>query len=130
MSLCFNSDFAYIPRAGALLAIDIYMYFNIKYVGLVAKYPKKRLNICVLICFVIYLVAWTQIIQKDAVTFKMVPWGYWYISFVFRSECLPVGDSLAHPRMAILCDAAASRPAVHGNGHRCVLHGQQCRSGS
>mgnify|MGYP000159947695 CR=1 FL=1 len=27
-------------------------------------------------------------------------------------------------------DAAASRPAVHGNGHRCVLHGQQCRSGS
>lgn len=80
MSLCFNSDFAYIPRAGALLAIDIYMYFNIKYVGLVAKYPKKRLNICVLICFVIYLVAWTQIIQKDAVTFKMVPWGYWYIS--------------------------------------------------
>ena len=42
MSLCHNSDFAYIPRAIALLAIYFYMVFIIGYVASIVNYPTKK----------------------------------------------------------------------------------------
>lgn len=80
MSLCFEDDFAYVPRAIALLAVTFYMLFTIKYVALVTEYPLKRLYGMLWPTALASLIAWTQIISKDAVTFAVAPWGYWYTS--------------------------------------------------
>ena len=80
MSMCYDDDFAYVARAIALLSISFYMYFVIKYVSYVAHYPGKKLNIVLWIFVILSLVAWTQIIQKNAVSFVRTPWGYWYNS--------------------------------------------------
>ncbi len=80
MSLCYNDDFAYIPRAIALLAVTMYMFFIIIYVGTMTDYPVKRMYVFLAIFLVASLTAWTQIIQKSAVEFVMTPWGYWYNS--------------------------------------------------
>lgn len=80
MSLSFESDFAYIPRAIALLAITCYMTFILLYVMHVAEYPKHRLYLFLFIFLIASIIAWTQIIQKSAVQFIMTPWGYWYTS--------------------------------------------------
>lgn len=80
MSLCFEDDFAYVPRAMALLAVTFYMFFILRYVAVVTDYPKKKINLFLAVITVISLLAWTQIIQKSAVQFVTTPWGYWYYS--------------------------------------------------
>ncbi len=43
MSLCYDSDFAYVPRAIALSAVSLYMFFILRYAALVVDYPMKKL---------------------------------------------------------------------------------------
>ena len=78
MGLCYESDFAYVPRAIALLAVFIYMLFVLEYVSRLAKFSSKGFRICEVIVFTLALASWTKIIGKDAVSFIMTPWGYWY----------------------------------------------------
>lgn len=80
MSLCFDSDFAYVPRAIALLAVFFYMFFILRYVTAVTKYSVKKLTIFLSLFIVVSMISWCFIIQKDAVTFVRTSWGYWYYS--------------------------------------------------
>ena len=80
MSLCYDLDFAYIPRAMALLAVYLYTIFIIRYVAIVLGYNKKDLKIALATICVLAIISWPQIITKSAVTFEMTPWGYWYYS--------------------------------------------------
>ena len=82
MSLCYNDDFAYVPRAMALLSVTFYMLFSLRYVATITEYPKKILNTFLVFFVIISLIAWVQIIQKSAVDFTITPWGYWYHSKV------------------------------------------------
>lgn len=95
MSMCYENDFAYVARAIALLAVTFYMFFILRYVALVVDYPKKRLRIFLAICMVISLLAWTKIIQRDAVDFVMTPWGYWYTSKMTIARLIQFGSVLA-----------------------------------
>jgi len=88
MSMCYYSDFAYVPRAVSLLAVSMYMLFMIGYVALVSKFPKKKLIIPLSVVILLVLVSWPQIIAKDAVTFTMTPWGYWYYSKMTSARLL------------------------------------------
>ena len=80
MSMCYNSDFAYIPRAIALLGVYLYIVFINLYVSAITNYPLKKLIpfMVVLLCLSIF--SWPKIIGRDAVTFTVTPWGYWYYS--------------------------------------------------
>ena len=80
MGLCYNSDFAYIPRALALLSVIAYMCSVLTYLTHLSGYPRKTTETVCLISSVIYFIAWILIVQKDAVDFTITPWGYWYIS--------------------------------------------------
>ena len=80
MSLCYDNDFAYVARAIALLAINCYMVFALRYVAFVTNFPFKILNIFLGIFATLSMIAWTQIIQKDSVQFVTTKWGYWYYS--------------------------------------------------
>ena len=80
MGLCYDSDFAYIPRAVSLLAVIFYLYFMIRYVATFVGLPRNMLQIYYLFYFATSGIAWIQIIRKDAVSFIRTPWGYWYIS--------------------------------------------------
>lgn len=95
MSLCYESDIAYFARAVALLAITFYMIFILKYVAVVADYPRKRLNVFLWIFAFFSLVAWWEIIQKDAVSFDITPWGYWYSSSVSPARFVQFGSIIA-----------------------------------
>ena len=94
MSLCFDTDFAYVPRAIALLAVTIYIFLTLLYVSEVTNYPKKRLYVILSVFLVASLVAWTQIIQKDAVSFLTTPWGYWYTSKITWARILQFASVL------------------------------------
>lgn len=80
MSISYESDFAYIPRAIALLAVFLYTVFIIRYVAIVLNYNKKDLKIILVAICALAVISWPQIITKKAVTFEMTPWGYWYYS--------------------------------------------------
>lgn len=80
MSICYESDFAYIPRAIALLAVFMYTVFIIRYVAIALNYRKKDLKVMLAIILILAAFSWPQIITKSAVTFEMTPWGYWYYS--------------------------------------------------
>ena len=80
MSTCYDSDFAYIPRAAALLAVYLYMMFILRYVASVVNYPNKKLNCVLMVLLILGALSWPRIITKDAVTFTTTPWGYWYSS--------------------------------------------------
>lgn len=80
MSLCFNDDFAYVARAVALLAVSLYMFFILRYVGLVTGFSKVKLSIFLVLFMGSSIGAWFFIIQKSAVSFDITPWGYWYHS--------------------------------------------------
>ena len=78
MGLCYNSDFAYVPRAIALLAVVLFMVFILEYLRYVSNYPRRKAYVVYAICLLAYMYSWFFIIGKDAVTFVMTPWGYWY----------------------------------------------------
>lgn len=80
MSLCFDSDFAYVPRAIALLGVYLYVFFILQYIASITNYPAARLKEILFIYIILSAVSWPQIIRKDAVFFTMTPWGYWYYS--------------------------------------------------
>lgn len=80
MSMCYDSDFAYVPRAAALLAVYMYMIFTIKYIGEVVDYPRFHLHFSIVFFIGLFLLSWPKIILKDAVWFTTTPWGYWYYS--------------------------------------------------
>ncbi|MCR5420865.1 MAG: response regulator [Lachnospiraceae bacterium] len=80
MGLCYNSDFAYIPRAMALLSIISYMCAVLTYLAYLSGFSKSITNTVCTVSSLLYFIAWWFIIQKDAVTFKITPWGYWYVS--------------------------------------------------
>jgi len=86
MSMCYDSDFAYVPRAIALLSITFFMFFILKYVGMVTGYPNKKLNIFLVVFWASSLFAWVLIIQKSAVTFTRTYWGYWYYSQMSKAR--------------------------------------------
>ena len=90
MSLCHNSDFAYIPRAIALLAIYFYMVFIIGYVASIVNYPTKKQLYFLLPLSILGTISWTQIIRKGVVTFVETPWGYWYYSKMSYARMLQV----------------------------------------
>lgn len=80
MSLCYDENFAYIPRAIALLAVTFYMFFILRYVTQVTHYSEKKTNLFLVGFTTVSLIAWFQIIQKTTVSFVKTPWGYWYTS--------------------------------------------------
>lgn len=82
MGLCYGSDFAYIARAIALISVIFYAIFVLDYVAILSDYPKKKLYPVLAVSLVLYLISWCFIIRKDAVTFEMTPWGYWYTTSV------------------------------------------------
>ena len=90
MSLCYNSDFAYIPRAIALLAIYFYMVFIIGYVASIVNYPTKKQLHFLLPLSILGTISWTQIIRKGVVTFVETPWGYWYYSKMSYARMLQI----------------------------------------
>lgn len=95
MGLCYDSDFAYIPRAISLLAVTLYMFFVLRYVSILSNHPTKRLNIYLYTFLILSLISWVMIIQKSAVTFKVVPWGYWYTSAITPARLLQFGCILS-----------------------------------
>lgn len=80
MSMCYDSNFAYIPRAAALFAVYMYLVFIIKYIGEIVDYPRFYLHFSIVFFIGLFLLSWPKIIQKDAVWFTTTPWGYWYYS--------------------------------------------------
>lgn len=80
MSLSYNDDMAYVSRAIALLAVIAYIHYILSYVAKVVGYPRNKLIAFRVVFDVLSIIAWTQIIRKDAVSFEIVPWGYWYTS--------------------------------------------------
>lgn len=92
MGLCYNSDFAYIPRAIALLAVMLYMVTAIEYVTILSGYSKKKTSTVCLMLAIAYMISWFFIIQKDAVTFSMTPWGYWYKTSASPMRALQFGS--------------------------------------
>ena len=80
MSLCFESDFAYIPRAVALLAVYLYVIFILGYVAVITGYSEKKLVLLLVPYVILAIISWPQIIRKDAVYFVPTVWGYWYHS--------------------------------------------------
>ena len=88
MSLCYDNDFAYVARAIALTAINWYMIFALRYVSLLTNFSFKILNTFLGVFATLSILAWTQIIQKDAVHFVTTPWGYWYYSKMSAARIL------------------------------------------
>lgn len=80
MGLCYESDFAYIPRSIALFAVLAFMYAITMYVSALSDFPKKAFTIISLIYMCVSVPAYLLIIKKDTVTFSMMPWGYWFKS--------------------------------------------------
>ena len=96
MSMCYNSDFAYFPRALALLAVYLYIVFILKYAAAIVDYPSKKLHIVLVIIIILGILSWPKIIGKDAVSFVMTPWGYWYnskmsIYRILQFVCIIIG---------------------------------------
>jgi len=79
MSLCYYSEFAYIPRAIALLGVVFYMFFILQYVAIITEFPTRLVRCVVPVIIVSALIAWYGIIQKNTVEFQLTHWGYWYI---------------------------------------------------
>ncbi|MDO5155946.1 MAG: ATP-binding protein [Eubacteriales bacterium] len=95
MSLCYDSDVAYFARAIALLAVTVYMMYIIRYVAEITDYSRRKEQIFLLGFTIASLIAWTQIIQKKAVTFVTTPWGYWYRSDMSWARMVQFASILA-----------------------------------
>ncbi len=91
MGLCYESDFAYVPRAIALLSITAYMVFLLLYVTHVSSFPRKITYAFIAVFTLVSLIAWWLVIQKGTVTFTMTPWGYWYHSSITPARYLQFG---------------------------------------
>lgn len=95
MGLCYNTDFAYVPRAIALLSISGYMSAILLYVTELSGINVLPTKIFLSINVTAYLVAWVFIIQKDAVSFRVTPWGYWYTSDMSWARVLQFASVIA-----------------------------------
>lgn len=95
MSLCYDANFAYIPRAIALLAIIFYMFYTLRYVAQITDYPKRKLWIFLSVVTILSLVSWCKIIQRDAVSFVATPWGFWYTSKMSWGRSLQFACNIA-----------------------------------
>ena len=80
MGLCYESKWAYVARAIALLGVYIYMLTAIEYVGELSRYPRTGRSILAAIYGVAAFISWLKIIQPSSISFIMTPWGYWYKS--------------------------------------------------
>ena len=80
MSLCYDDEFAYVPRALALMAVFSYMAFIVDYVSILSNLNKKILLCFNIIYGVMSVIAWLMVIQKGTVNFVRTKWGYWYTS--------------------------------------------------
>ena len=80
MGLCYESEWAYVARAIALLGVYIYMLAAIEYVGELARYPRTGRSVFAAIYGAAALISWLKIIQPSSVSFVMTPWGYWFKS--------------------------------------------------
>ena len=78
MGLCYNSDFAYVPRAIALLSVILYGVLILEYITSVSGFPVGKTIGVSTLGFAGYFISWLFIIRKDAATFEITPWGYWY----------------------------------------------------
>ena len=94
MSLCYDSDFAYVPRAIALSAVSLYMFFILRYAALVVDYPMKKLWLFLGLFLAASITSWFFVIQKDAVEFVMTPWGYWYTSRMSKARLLQAAANI------------------------------------
>ena len=94
MSLCYDSDFAYVPRAIALSAVSLYMFFILRYAALVVDYPMKKLWLFLGLFLAASITSWFFVIQKDAVEFVMAPWGYWYTSRMSKARLLQAAANI------------------------------------
>lgn len=92
MSLCYDTDFAYIPRAAALLGVYLYMVFILRYVAAITEYPTKKLHLMIVVFLIGGAVSWPQIIRKDAVWFTTTTWGYWYYSKMSIDRLIQFAD--------------------------------------
>lgn len=88
MGLCYESDFAYVPRAIGLLGVCSYMFFILIYVAMIVNFPTRYLMIFLVPFTIASMGIWSQIIQKDEVAFHMAPWGYWYVSHLSTMRIL------------------------------------------
>ncbi len=80
MGLCYGDDFAYIPRAIALLGVYFYMIMAIEYVAHLSNYPTGSRYTFYVLYGIAAIASWIKIIGKGSVTFIQAPWGYWYVS--------------------------------------------------
>ena len=94
MSLCYDSDFAYVPRAMALLAVYLYMAFILRYIATITEYPEKKLFFMLAIFLILGVISWPQIIKKNAVWFVTTSWGYWYYSKMSVARLIQFTDVL------------------------------------
>lgn len=95
MSLCYDSEMAYIARGFSLFFIGIYLIYILRYAATVSGYKSKSLALFMLIFAIAYFVAWSQIIQKSAVEFKETAWGYWYTSNMSWARMLQFASIIA-----------------------------------
>lgn len=80
MGLCYDSEWAYVARAIALIGVYVYMITAIEYVGELSFYPGVTRYVFYAVYSVVALISWIKIIGKSSVTFVNTPWGYWYKS--------------------------------------------------
>lgn len=87
MSLCHYDTFAYVPRAVALISINVYMYFALSYTAYLANFPKKIITIYTTIYAIISTSSWLMLITDRGITFTMTKYGYYYYTdmSIFRA---------------------------------------------
>lgn len=95
MSLCYDSDVAYVARAIALLGVYFYVYFLNRYMAALITVPLRQLFPYYIAIGASGVVSWLKIIQKDAVEFHHTPWGYWYTSGMSWGRLLQFGCVIA-----------------------------------
>ena len=80
MGMCYDSSFAYIPRAIALYAIIVFLVYLLRFLSEISGASLKQIKIFCTAVTTAYTIAWFFLITPKAVTFTRTPWGYWYLS--------------------------------------------------
>ena len=95
MGLSYDSGFAYVARAIALVGVFFYMPVIIEYTGFLAGHPFKSRIAFHVIYGIASFISWINIIGPDAAEFTMTGWGYWYTTRVSWARYLQFACILA-----------------------------------
>ena len=78
MGLCFDTDFAYSPRAIGPLSVFLYIAYYMRYISFISKYSVAKSALAIHISVILLIISFPNLIVSESVTFKKTPWGYWY----------------------------------------------------